>query len=308
MVRRMLVMPQHKLSDDFWYRYDSYLKMTESALRRILPPVTQWPEDLHEAIHYSVFSGGKRIRPVLVLATCQMAGKDPSLALPPACAAELVHTYSLVHDDLPCMDDDEFRRGRPTTHVIYGEAMAVLVGDALQSRAYEVLSDPSWPVSSDVMRKVMWELAQASGSQGLVAGQVADLSMTGTVQTAAVLERVHRHKTGALFRACVRMGAITAGAEAEPLARLTEFAEHFGLAFQITDDILDVTGDQRSTGRPAGSDERSGKWTFVNLYGVEGARRAAENAVDRALAALQAFGDDARFLRDLAVFVLERQG
>lgn len=314
----MPVMLQHKISPSFADRYNFFMQMAEAALDSSLPPADRWPVELHEALRYSVFSPGKRLRPVLVLATCQMLGADPSIALPPACAVELIHAYSLVHDDLPCMDNDLFRRGRPTTHVVFGEAIAVLVGDALQSRAYEILSDPTWTVPATVARRVMWELAKASGSEGLVAGQIVDLAASGggagdaggdsgaSHAGAALVERIHHHKTGALFRACVRMGAITAGSSDEQLERLTDFAVHFGLAFQIVDDILDVTGDERFTGRPAGSDQRSGKLTFVNLYGLDGARQQAEAAVAKALAALDGFGDEAGFLRDLAVFVVER--
>lgn len=298
--------PQLKLPTDFQQRYNKYLQMTESSLDQLLPPAGAWPVELHEAIRYSVFSAGKRLRPVLVLATCHMLGRDPNIALRPACAAELIHAYSLVHDDLPCMDDDEFRRGRPTTHVVYGEAMAVLVGDALQARAFEVLSDPAWPVPAETARRVIWELAVACGSVGLVAGQVADLAAE-TSKSPADVERIHKHKTGALFRACVRMGALTAGVDDTALDRLTMFAEHFGLAFQIVDDILDVTGDEKVTGRPAGSDERAGKWTFVKLFGVDGARRQAQIAVEQAISSLDIFGQEAQFLKDLATFVLIRE-
>ena len=307
-----------ELPPAFHQRYRAYVERVEAALEAVLPPPDRWPDVLHEALRYSVFSGGKRLRPVLVLAAAELCGGRIERALPAACAVELVHTYSLVHDDLPCMDDDAFRRGRPTTHVVYGEAMAVLAGDALLTLAFACLTDPASPLEPAVQAAMVRELAVAAGSTGLVAGQVADLAAERREEwrtpvpragdAAGEVERIHRHKTGALFGACVRLGALSAGGDAKAMARLSRFAEDFGLAFQIVDDILDVSGQEQATGRPLGSDERRGKTTFVSVFGLETARRQARAAIERACEALAAFGEKADFLRDLAAYVLLRQG
>ncbi|MFO7245567.1 MAG: polyprenyl synthetase family protein [Thermaerobacter sp.] len=300
--------PRLDLSETFQARYEAYRRRVEDGLERLLPAASRWPEPIHEAMRYAVFSGGKRLRPVLTLAACELAGGSVEAALPAACAVELVHTYSLVHDDLPAMDDDDMRRGRPTVHVAYDEATAILAGDALLTLAFTVLADPDGPLTPAVALRIAFELGTAAGTAGLIAGQVADLAAEGAAVDGRELERIHRHKTGALFRACARIGAIAAGAGPADVERLSRFADEFGLAFQITDDILDVVGDEAATGRPAGSDERRGKTTFASLYGVETARRLAVEAAQRAAAELEPFGARAGFLRDLAFFAVSRSG
>lgn len=297
-----------EMTAGFETRYEGYRQQVEAALQRLLPAGSTWPERIHEAMRYAVFSGGKRLRPVLTLAACELVGGSVEAAMPAACAVEFVHSYSLVHDDLPAMDDDDLRRGRPTVHVAYDEATAILVGDALLTLAFTVLGDPRGPLPGDTARRVIFELGAAAGTAGLIAGQVADLDAERAPVDGAGLERIHRHKTGALFRACARIGALVAGAAEADAERLSRYADEFGLAFQITDDILDVVGDVEATGRPSGSDQRHGKSTFVSLYGLDEARRLAHEAAARAAAELEPFGPRAAFLRDLAAFAVKRSG
>src|SRR5690606_34814505 len=292
----------------FAARYEAYRRRAGAALEQWLPPASAWPVRIHEAVRYAVFPGGKRLRPVLVLAACELVGGSLEAALPAACAVELVHAYSLVHDDLPAMDDDDWRRGRPTVHVAYDEATAILAGDALLTLALAALSDPAWPVPADTARRAIHELSPAAGTAGLIGGEVADLAAERAEVDRGALERIHRHKTGALFRACTRIGALIGGAGEAELERLSRFADEFGLAFQITDDVLDVIGDAEMTGRPAGSDERHGKRTFVSLYGVDEARRLAREAAARAAAELAAFGPRGAFFSELAAFAVRRSG
>lgn len=284
-------------------------RLVDRALDDCLPPEDAPPALIHRAMRYSVFAGGKRLRPVLCLASCEAAGGDPAEAMPAACAFELIHTYSLIHDDLPAMDNDDLRRGRPTSHRVFGEAIAILAGDALLTLGFGLLGAcvRKWAPSRRGLLSLVEETAQACGTAGLIGGQVADLQSSGRITGLAELEAVHRAKTGALFRAAVRAGALIAGAGEDALGALTAFAEHFGLAFQITDDILDVTGDEEKLGKPVGSDIRNEKVTFVSLLGLDEARRRARNAVENAVSALDGFGREADFLRRTALFVLARE-
>ncbi|MCL6635586.1 MAG: polyprenyl synthetase family protein [Peptococcaceae bacterium] len=280
-------------------------EIVDRALDKYLPPEDAYPSLIHKAIRYSALGGGKRLRPALVLAAAEAVGGDPRLVLPAACALELIHSYSLVHDDLPVMDDDDFRRGRPTCHKVFGEAAAILAGDALLTLAFEVLAKCEGAAPEKVVR-VTGELAFAAGSQGLIGGQVVDtLSADGEID-ARTLEYIHRHKTGALYRAAVRTGAILAGASEPQLAALTSYAEHLGLAFQIKDDILDIEGDEKVLGKPVGSDVKNKKATYPAFYGLEGAREKARQEAGGALRALRGFGPEADFLRNLVQFVIER--
>lgn len=310
--------------------------VVEQALDVLLPAAPAFPAMIHEAMRYSTLGGGKRLRGVLVMeAGLVCGGSDAferdvsvpsSVHLRPeslrhvgplraaAAAVEMVHAYSLIHDDLPCMDDDDVRRGKATNHRVFGEAMAVLAGDALLTRAFEVLSRLSWAgVDDQVAVGVIAELATAGGTGGLIGGQVVDLQSEGQAglseesDAARRLEYIHAHKTGALFRASMRMGARLAGADEQALKRLDAYARHFGLAFQIVDDLLDVEGDAPTLGKEVGSDARKGKLTFPALYGVDTARRMAKTQIDEALKALVPFGDRAGFLAELAEFVLHRQ-
>lgn len=280
----------------------------EAALDQVLPAATEPPTELHEAMRYAVFGPGKRLRPILCLAAADMFGAPDGAAMMPAVALELVHTYSLVHDDLPCMDDDDLRRGRPTCHRVYGEAMAVLAGDALLTEAFVVLAQ--WGRGEDpaLALRITGELAAAAGSRGMVGGQVLDLA--GSVQhpTASDLEHVHVLKTGRLFRAALRIGALVGGASSADLAALDEFAHYFGLAFQIQDDVLDVTGSEEETGKRRGSDERQERATYVTVYGVEAARMAAKSAAAAAVGSIGRFGENAATLASLAELAASRDG
>jgi geranylgeranyl diphosphate synthase type II len=282
--------------------------LVEEYLDRYLPPESAPPSTLSRAVRYSLFAGGKRLRPALVLGAAEAVGGNLEDALPAAAAFEMMHTYSLIHDDLPSMDDDSLRRGRPTSHVVFGEAIAILAGDALQSHAFAVLADPPPPyrVPAERRLRALAELAKASGASGMVGGQVFDLESEGKRVDAAALERIHRHKTGALIRAAARVGAILGGAGEDDIDRLTRFGEEAGLAFQIVDDILDVVGSDQTLGKSAGKDARSGKATYPLVHGMEEARRKAEELVSSALRRLEPFGAAGRPLALLAELVIRR--
>jgi geranylgeranyl diphosphate synthase type II len=266
------------------------------------------PRPLHDAMRHSVFGGGKRLRPILVLAAAEVAGGAPETVLPAACAVELIHTYSLVHDDLPAMDDSPTRRGRPACHVLYGDAVAVLAGDALHAYAFELLArNAEIPgIAATCVVRAIGELASAIGSGGMVGGQVLDLLAAGTQVAAADVRNIHRLKTGALLRACVRIGGILGGAPADTLDALSRYGDEVGLAFQIVDDILDVVGEQGKLGKGTGSDAAQAKITFPLVFGLADSRRLAREATERAVGALEPLGGRGRWLRDLAVFLLSR--
>lgn len=268
------------------------------------------PPKLLEAMRYSLLGGGKRLRPALVIAAAGLYGLPADAVMPAACALEMIHTYSLVHDDLPCMDDDDLRRGRPTNHKVYGEAMATLVGDGLLTMAFELLGRQASVPGIDAGRalRALVEVAAGAGAAGMVGGQVEDLAWEGRHADGPQLERIHAMKTGALFRASLRVGAILGGASAGELAALDRYAEQFGLAFQIQDDVLDVIGDSAKTGKGVGRDAKHAKSTYVSLYGLEGAQARARAAAAAATAALAPFGERAQILRSLAEFVVDREG
>ena len=277
-----------------------------AALERLLPPETQYPETIHSAMRHSVFAGGKRIRPVLFLAATEAVLPSAEGAEPAACALELVHTYSLIHDDLPALDNDDFRRGKPTCHKVYGEAMAILAGDALLTLAFQVLSDEKTRRDASQVRLVA-ELATAAGTvNGMIGGQVADLEAEGKAVDGARLDYIHRSKTGALIGASVRMGGIYADADAEQLAALGRYGEHIGLAFQIVDDILDVVGNSESLGKTAGKDAAQRKATFPALYGLEASRERAQEHFQQATEALEVFGEHGLRLRQIAEKIVQR--
>lgn len=284
----------------------AWSKQVDDALDLYLPKAEEYPATIHEAMRYSVFAGGKRLRPVLVLAATQAVGGDVAKVMPVACALELIHTYSLVHDDLPAMDNDDFRRGRPTNHKVYGEAMAILVGDALLTHAFELIARSAEDYPADKVNTVTLEIARAAGSRGLIGGQVVDMLSENKAITGEVMEYIHRHKTGALFRAAVRAGAILGGASEEELSCLTRYSEQMGLAFQIKDDLLDIEGDEAKIGKPVGSDLKNQKCTYPSLYGLEQARNMAQQAAEAACAELKIFGSRAEFLRSLVHFIISR--
>lgn len=272
---------------------------TEAAMRDIVASWYGAPPRLVEAMAYSLFAGGKRLRPGLALGACEMLSGDDSPALPAACAIEMIHTYSLIHDDLPAMDDDDLRRGQPTCHVKFGESTAILAGDTLMTMAFDVLADTN---RTDVIR----EIARASGVNGMAGGQILDLDAEDTPVDLAGLQAIHRLKTGALIRCAVRVGAMLGGASPDALDAITRYGEAIGLAFQIADDVLDVIGTEAAIGKRVGSDERSHKSTYPSLVGIEESQRLAQVAVDEALAALSSFGGEADHLRALASYIIER--
>ncbi|MBI3208947.1 MAG: polyprenyl synthetase family protein [Candidatus Solibacter usitatus] len=278
----------------------------DAALDRLVPPETQSPETIHKAMRYSLFAGGKRIRPILCMEACRtVAGEKPGME-DAACALELIHTYSLIHDDLPALDNDDLRRGRPTNHKVFGEAMAILAGDALLTFAFEVLARLP-DVGPDVRAALVAELAGASGTvEGMIAGQVRDIEGEGAEPTEARLESIHRAKTGALLRASVRMGAIYGGSKLSELDALTRYGEHIGLAFQIVDDVLDVEQPSEKLGKTAGKDAAQKKITFPAVYGIARSREMAQEQLQWAHAALDRFGPSAARLRELADLIVRR--
>ena len=286
-----------------------YASQTEEALAEALPSDPDTPPDLLEAMRYSLMAGGKRLRPILVLLAAEACGADPRDAMPAACAVEMVHTYSLIHDDLPAMDDDDLRRGQPTSHVAFGEAMAILAGDALLTRAFEVLAaDLPDPVVAAECCRV---LASAGGSDGMVGGQVADLAATNTSPESVddplqVLGDIHRRKTGRLLAASLELGAVVAGADKQVRESLLDYGQQVGLAFQVADDLLDVEGDINRTGKTSGRDAHLGKWTYPALAGNDTSRRLARNCIASACAAVEPLGEAGEPLKVLAEFVIER--
>ena len=258
-----------------------------------------------EAMDYSLEAGGKRIRPVLVQAFCRLFGGDEKTASAPACAIEMIHTFSLIHDDLPCMDDDDLRRGKPSCHKKYGEACAVLAGDALSIRAFQIIADAP-ELSSDVKAKLISELAFSSGAEGMIGGQIIDIENEERENVDEKnLREMYALKTGMLIKTACVMGCITAGASEKQIESAKEYAHCLGLAFQIIDDILDVTADEDKLGKPTGSDEAENKTTFVNLFGIENARKEAQLLTEKALDILDGF-ENSEFLKGLTKYLLNR--
>ncbi len=291
----------------------TYLKdrvaMVDRALERWLPAGTLLPQSLHQAMRYSVFAGGKRLRPVLMIAAAEAVGGNAKQVLHAACAMEMIHTYSLVHDDLPAMDDDDFRRGRPTNHKVYGEATAILAGDALLTEAFRLLADAdaNRDVPPATALQVLEIVARCAGSQGMVGGQVVDMESEGREVDFPTLEYIHTHKTGALILASAQVGALLGGGDDAQCAALTRFGGAAGLAFQIADDILDVVGDQSVLGKDVGSDQARGKATYPALLGLAESRQRAEELCERAIAALEPLGAPAERLGSLARYIIERK-
>ena len=281
-------------------------RLVDQSLRKFLPGGSVAPKTIHEAMRYSVFAGGKRLRPVLTLAAAEACGGETEDALAPACAVELIHTYSLVHDDLPCMDDDDLRRGRPTSHKVYGEGMAVLAGDALLTEAFQVIArTPDTPRYQ--ARDYVSELATAAGSKQLIGGQVLDLEGEGRKLTKRELVRIHENKTAALLTASLRRGGMTANATPKRLEALTSFGYHLGLAFQVIDDILDVTQSTEQLGKTAGKDIAAEKATYPALLGLEKSRLEARRLTDKAMSALKPFRAHGARLEEIASYLLERE-
>ncbi len=290
------------------YDLKKSVALVDAALDCYLAPAHTFPREIHEAVRYSVFAGGKRLRPLLTLAAAHIFGAAEEAAMPPACAIELVHTYSLIHDDLPALDNDDYRRGRLSNHKVFGDAMAILAGDALLTRAFELLSIEGQKVLPDqTIVRLVAELGSAAGAAGMIGGQVVDMQSEGQLPNAETLEYIHRHKTGMLFTCCIRSGGIVGGASSSQIKRLTAFAEHIGLAFQIIDDILDIIGDENKLGKKVGSDENKQKMTYPALYGMEQAKRKATHCLQAAREELNEFGKRADRLLWLGEKLVERE-
>jgi geranylgeranyl diphosphate synthase type II len=283
-------------------------RLIDEALKRWVPGEEEHPTQVHRAIHYSLFAGGKRLRPILNLAAVEAVGGRIADALPLACSLELIHTYSLIHDDLPSMDNDDLRRGKPTSHKVFGEALAILAGDALLTEAFHL------PTRPDLMKKVppqrriqaLWHLARAAGSLGMVGGQAMDILFQGKKVDAHTLEYIHTHKTGALIAASIAAGAVLGGATARQYRALNAYGEKLGLAFQIIDDLLDEEGEERKLGKAVRKDQSKGKATYPALFGNPESRHRAERLIEEALAHLHSFDRRANPLREIAKFILER--
>lgn len=286
-------------------QWNERIKLVEAALLEELGVERALVPQLADSMRYSLMAGGKRLRPILVMAAADAVGARGTDFVQVACGIEMIHTYSLIHDDLPAMDNDDYRRGKLTNHKVYGEALAILAGDALLTQAFEVILRQQG-VPAEVLVQVVREMSVAAGPNGMVGGQVIDMLSEGKRISLEELRRMHMGKTGALFRAAIRSGAILGGADAARLEALTTYADCFGLAFQITDDILDVVGDEAVIGKPVGSDERNDKSTYVTLTSLEEARELAAETVAKALKALELFGREADFLRELVQMLLER--
>ncbi|MFV0416406.1 MAG: polyprenyl synthetase family protein [Chthoniobacterales bacterium] len=294
-------MSQAISNDDLQHYIAACCRKVDTALKRLLPPATTRPAILHEAMRYSLFVGGKRLRPVLTLTACEACGGKQEQALHAACAVELVHTYSLVHDDLPCMDDDDLRRGRPTSHKVYGEGIAVLTGDALLTQAFEILGKYQPDSVAD--------LALAAGSRALIAGQIADLQAEGKKIDRRQLRFIHEGKTSAMIAVSLKLGAQAAKAPAKKIAVLESFGKQLGLAFQVIDDILDCTQTSEQLGKSAGKDIAAQKSTYPALLGLEGAKKEAQRLTQAAIRKLESFGSKKQTatLHALARYLLQRE-
>ncbi len=281
----------------------------DAALERFLLPETTYPRSLYRAMRYSVFAGGKRLRPILAIAGYEAVGGEGDVILPFACALEMIHTYSLIHDDLPAMDDDDYRRGQPTSHRVFGEALAILAGDALLTEAFGLMTKPEEVDGLDgrIVVQVINEISRAAGVRGMVGGQVVDIESEGKAVDFATVQWLHRHKTGALIVASVRTGGLLGGGGEQEMTALTDYGEGVGLTFQIIDDILDVEGDEADLGKRVGMDQEKGKVTYPAYIGLERSRVVAEELIEKGLKALEIFDDRADPLRGIARFILERR-
>ncbi len=285
-----------------------YAEMTEEALEKYLPETECLQKTLINAARYSLSAGGKRLRPALVMEFCRICGGEPDTALPAACAIEMTHTFSLIHDDLPCMDDDDLRRGKPSCHKAFGEAAAVLAGDALAIMPYQIIADAGIRnrLSPDASLKIIKLLSELSGFYGMTGGQIIDLENEGKKVPEAIILEMYRMKTGALLEFCCRAGCIAAGAGAAEQLAAGSFGRRLGVAFQITDDILDITADEKLLGKPVGSDGKDKKYTYVSAVGLEKAKEQARALTNQAIQELSCF-ENADFLKELALSLTERK-
>ncbi len=290
---------------DFLKEFEERIIEVNKSLSSYLEEKECLQANLYKAMNYSLHAGGKRIRPVLMMAVAELMGEQRETVMPFACAIEMIHTYSLIHDDLPCMDNDDLRRGKPTNHKVFGEAMAVLAGDALLNFAFETMLKNS-TVSPNMTLAAMSELATASGADGMIGGQVIDIESEGKTIDAVTLMTMHLHKTAALIMASAKIGALVGGGDKEDLVSMEEFARYLGIAFQIKDDILDVVGNEEDLGKKVGMDSQLEKSTFVSIYGVEQAEQLLVDYTQKAIETLERYGDNAEFLMELSKFLLDR--
>jgi len=296
---------------------NSYLKEKENiinkALDSLLPKEDEFPQKLHKAMRYSVFAGGKRIRPILCLASAEIFEGVSNNIINVACAIEMVHTYSLIHDDLPAIDNDDLRRGIPTNHKVFGEAMAILAGDALLTKAFQIISQKSEGRvgfahhQPSTLLQIVYEIAEAAGSTGMVGGQVVDIESEGKEVAFPLLEYIHIHKTGELILASCRAGAIMANGDDKSLDAVTKYGEAIGLAFQITDDLLDIEGNREETGKAVGGDVKKGKATYPSVLGIDESKKRAQELAGIAVASLNDFGRKAEPLREIARYLVKRR-
>ena len=297
------------MNENFKPRFNAYLQQVNDALPGFLPQGDAEQKTVFDAMSYSLMAGGKRIRAIMVMAFCELCGGNPADAVPFAAAIEMIHAYSLIHDDLPCMDDDDMRRGKPSCHIAFGEANALLAGDGLLTRAFEtVLNRKNTPnLPAERVLKAASVLADAAGAEGMVGGQVIDLENEGKQMPYELLQTLDRLKTGALIRASAMMGCIVAGADEETVRRAERYAAAVGLAFQIVDDILDVTADEQAFGKPVGSDAENEKTTYITLFGIEKSRQIVQELVEESNKAIQGSVLEDSFLYDLAEMLAVRK-
>ncbi len=283
-------------------------KFIDESVPRYLPEKTAYPDSIHESMHYSLFAGGKRLRPCLLIAAAEAVGGSRYDVLPFAVATELLHTYTLIHDDLPALDNDSLRRGKPTNHKVFGEAIAILSGDALLTQAFVLMTDSlaMENIPQKNLLRASHDMAQALSSTGVIGGQVVDLESEGKPIDAGTLEYIHIYKTGFFFKSCVRCGAILSQATSSQISALSSFGAHIGLAFQIIDDILDITGDKEKLGKDIGSDVQNEKATYPALFGLEKSKAKAAELVDQAIVCLEDFDERANPLREIARFFIQR--
>lgn len=282
-------------------------KLIDSELNRYLVSQNSYEQKVFESMKYSINAGGKRLRPILVLEACELVGGDIHNALPFACALEMIHTYSLIHDDLPAMDNDDFRRGKLTNHKIYGEGVAILAGDGLLNYAFEIMIEKILKSNDNNLIKAMKEISNASGVHGMISGQLVDLLSEGTRIDKETLEFIHLKKTAAIIEASIKSGALIGHATEEQYSALNNYGRCIGLAFQIVDDILDVIGDEKKLGKKIGSDEENNKVTYPSMYGIEASKKLANNLIKDGIKSLEIFGEKAYYLRELAKYLEIRE-
>ena len=283
--------------------------LVDGALERYIPSINSYPPDIFNSIRYSLFAGGKRLRPILLMASAETIGSKREEVLPFACAIEMIHTYTLIHDDLPALDNDDFRRGKPTNHKEFGEAIAILTGDALLTMAFEIMSDTrSMPhLNPPLILRAINEVARGVGPSGTIGGQVVDIESTGKEVDIPTLEYIHTHKTGEMILAAVRGGAILSNCQEDELNALTRYGENIGLAFQVMDDILDVEGESEVIGKTAGSDEKMKKVTYPSIFGIAESKKIASRLIDISIKSLEMFGERAEVLKDISEYIIARR-